>query len=95
MDAYWKTPPQLQAQHASSIMPPSLIDSDSYQDSFVSEFDRHWRSLLAQGVNEEWQLELWRYLQDMPADVSRDMDIVAWWSVRTLKSLYFIIVMIL
>src|SRR6266478_4818492 len=77
MSNYWKNRPQYQppAPHSSS-------PTDSELDvSFLSEFDRHRLTLVTQGVDEEWQLELRRYLQDVPTDVTRDTDIVAWWSV--------------
>jgi hypothetical protein len=69
------------------MTPTSPIDSESHQESFVSEFDKHRHTLITQGVNEEWQLELRRYLQDMPAEVTRETDIVLWWSVHASKSL--------
>jgi hypothetical protein len=53
----------------------------NHQESFQSEFDKHRRTLFSEGVDEEGHLELRRYLRDMPMDVTRDTDIVAWWSV--------------
>jgi hypothetical protein len=47
----------------------------------MSDYDRLRLSLVTQGVSEDWRLELRRYLQDVPADVTRDADIVDWWSV--------------
>ena len=51
----------------------------------MSEFDRHRLSLLA-GDEEGWGAELRSYLKDMPADVTKDIDIVNWWQVRALVS---------
>ncbi|KAF5383745.1 hypothetical protein D9615_003755 [Tricholomella constricta] len=77
MSEYWNTRPQ-----PSPTPHLTLPDPDSSrQDSFLSEFDRHRLTLVSQGgANEGWQLELRRYLQDMPAEVTRDTDIVGWWS---------------
>jgi hypothetical protein len=48
----------------------------------MSEYDIHRRALLNESIsNEDWQLELRRYLSDVPAEVTRDTDIVDWWSV--------------
>lgn len=85
MKEYWTIRQQpRQASHtasctASRAATPSQAE---HQDPFVSEFDRHRLQLLAEGDDdEEWQLELRRYLQDMPSDVTRKTDIVVWWSV--------------
>ena len=48
----------------------------------LSEFDRHRLSLLSsQKEDEGWQMELRRYLNHLPADVTKDTDIVEWWQV--------------
>ena len=75
MTEYWRTRPQ---------HPASGSDNDNDNDNeepFMSEYDRHRLSLLTHGSDEDWQLELRRYLQDIPADVTRDTNIVDWWSV--------------
>jgi hypothetical protein len=47
-------------------------------------YDRHRNQLLTEGSrNESWRSELNRYLSDVPADVTKETDIVAWWGVRT------------
>jgi hypothetical protein len=56
-------------------MPPS-------RESVISEFDRHRLALLSnQDEDEGWQSEMRRYLKDLPADVTKDTDIVKWWEV--------------
>ncbi|KAF5378162.1 hypothetical protein D9615_007596 [Tricholomella constricta] len=68
------------APTVSSSRPPSPAASDEdREDSFLSEFDRHRLTLLTDET-DNWQSELRRYLKDVPADVTRDTDIVAWWS---------------
>jgi hypothetical protein len=56
-------------------------DGDS---TIESEYDRHRRMLVQQAIYEHnagWAAELRRYLKDMPEDVTKDTDIVQWWSV--------------
>lgn len=84
MSEYWTTRPQ---RAGPSTTPPS--SPINVQDSFVSEYDRHRMRLISEGADEEWQLELRRYLQNMPTDVTRDTDIVAWWSVRAHRISFF------
>lgn len=81
MNEYWKTRPQRPGQP--SIPSQLPLDSDQ-EEPFMSEYDLLRLKLLAESVNEDWQLELQRYLQDVPLDVSRNTDIVNWWSVSVL-----------
>lgn len=53
----------------------------------MSNFDRHRLSLLAED-EEGWRAELRRYLKDMPADVTKDSDIVMWWQVSLFHGLH-------
>jgi hypothetical protein len=51
-------------------------------ESLLSEFDRHRLALLSsQDEDEGWRSEMRRYLKDLPADVTKDTDIVKWWEV--------------
>ena len=87
MAEYWATRPQ--AQNALPDTPPSPSTSDHERPaaSFLSEFDRHRLQLILHGNDEEWESELRRYLSDVPADVTRDTDIVKWWQVCLLRVL--------
>jgi len=49
-------------------------------DSILSDFDRHRLTLLS-GQEEGWQAELHQYLKDMPANVTKETNIVEWWQV--------------
>jgi hypothetical protein len=75
MEQYWANRPK--ASMAQTIPLPTG------QDCQLSEFDRHRRSLIMQEEEEHegWAAELRRYLKAMPADVSKDTDIVEWWQV--------------
>jgi hypothetical protein len=50
-------------------------------DSIASEFDRHRLTLVSEEQEEGWQAEIRRYLKDLPANVTKDTNIVAWWQV--------------
>ncbi|RDB16020.1 hypothetical protein Hypma_003461 [Hypsizygus marmoreus] len=45
----------------------------------LSDFNRHRQALISQDDQEGWASELRRYLKDVPAEVSKDTDIVKWW----------------
>jgi len=61
-------------------MPTQAPDNNN---SVLSEFDCHRLTLLSGQAGEGWQAELHRYLKDMPANVTKDTDIVEWWQVRS------------
>jgi hypothetical protein len=81
MAEYWEPPSQYPPNHAGTSRSSPAGSDRPLEDSFISEFDRHRLTLVTHGIDEEWQLELWRYLQDVPADVTRDTDVIVWWSV--------------
>jgi len=57
----------------------------STSETLESEFDRHQRKLVEDAMHEQhsgWAAELQRYLQDVPGDISKDSDIIPWWSVH-------------
>ena len=58
---------------------PTLL---AKSDSILSDFDRHRLTLLL-GQEDGWQAELCRYLKEMPANVTKETDIVEWWQVRS------------
>jgi hypothetical protein len=49
--------------------------------SLSSEFNRYCQTLIAKDDNKGWAAKLWCYLKEMPADVTKDTDIVEWWQV--------------
>jgi hypothetical protein len=74
---YWKTRP-----NASTIHDPSpAVTAKQTEDSIISEFDRHRLSLMSREQDGGWEAELRRYLKDLPANVSKETDIVEWWQV--------------
>jgi len=81
MEQYWKARP------AASPTAPATSTSDvvrpNSEASILSEFDHHCLTLLSdQAESEGWQSEMHRYLRDLPADVTKDTDIIKWWQVR-------------
>ncbi|KAH9955593.1 hypothetical protein BC827DRAFT_1271578 [Russula dissimulans] len=61
--------------------PPGNLTNDI--TSILSKFDCHCLALLmSQEKGEGWQAELRRYLKTLPADVTKDTDIVEWWQVE-------------
>ena len=57
------------------------VNTVSSGTSILSHFDQYRQSLVESAVDEGWAVELQHYLKDMPADVSKDTDIVLWWQV--------------
>jgi hypothetical protein len=80
MEQYWKARPTT----SRTAPTESLDDVQPNDESILSEFDRHRLHLLSSHDDDEgWQSEMHRYLKDLPADVSKDTDIVNWWQVCT------------
>lgn len=89
MADYWNNRPQatkLDSEHSRSTTPSPQEGSNS----LLSEYDRHRQLLITQAleVDEQWSAELRRYLKEIPADVTRDTDIVKWWSVRIISIIF-------
>jgi hypothetical protein len=78
MESYYK------ANQNMSPTPTQPTPSNPTTDdiSILSEFDHHRLTLLvSQEEGEGWQVELHRYLKTLPANVTKDTDIVEWWQV--------------
>jgi hypothetical protein len=53
-------------------------------ETLGSEFDHHRRTLVEKAAYEQhsgWAAELRRYLNDIPDNISKDSNIIQWWSV--------------
>jgi hypothetical protein len=57
-------------------------DSSATSSTVLSDFDRYRQSLVTKDDDEGWASEKRRYLKEMPADVTKDTDVVEWWQVR-------------
>jgi hypothetical protein len=88
MEEYWNQEVE-ESNSASGIPTASQVGN---RHLLESEYDRHCRQLLrSQAIHVNsggWKEELRRYLHDMPADVSKKTDIVAWWAVSTFISIF-------
>jgi hypothetical protein len=79
MEAYWLKRPRAGSTTRTTQANTDTEDLDN--PSLGSEFDRYRLTLVAKDDDEGWAAELRRYLKDMPADVTKDTDIVDWWQV--------------
>ncbi|KIK94159.1 hypothetical protein PAXRUDRAFT_143470 [Paxillus rubicundulus Ve08.2h10] len=63
---------------------PTSTTENNKNDILESEFDCHCHELLQKTMTEigngGWRAELHHYLSDLPSNVSKDTDIVEWWS---------------
>jgi hypothetical protein len=88
MEDYWNQ--QVEESNSTGRIPTSSQVSNKHP--LESEYDRHRRQLLqSQAIHANsggWGEELQRYLHDMPTNVTKDTDIVAWWAVSTFISIF-------
>jgi hypothetical protein len=77
MQEYWNSRPRAEPVIAATPMNTTL--APSCVASILSDFDRHRLSLVAKDDEEGWPAELRRYLKEMPADVTKETDVVKWW----------------
>lgn len=66
--------------------PPATSSTAENEDAeknetLLSEYDRYCQTLMDMDDHEGWASELWHFLKDRPADVTKDTDIVKWWQV--------------
>jgi len=80
MERYWKTRPNITSRTRD---PSPAATAEQMEDSVVSEFDRHRLMLVSSSQEQDggWEAEIRRYLKDLPANVTKDTDIVEWWQV--------------
>jgi hypothetical protein len=76
LELYWKSRPHCNAT-------PLMSAATSRSTSLSSDFDLYHQTLVATDHVEGWEAELRRYLNDMPADVTPETDVVKYWEVHT------------
>ena len=87
---YWTVP----VQPSQGCLPATLLNdaSTSAEVTLESQYDCHCHELIKQSMKDSnsggWATELRHYLNDIPVDVVRDMDVVEWWGVRFLFHWY-------
>jgi len=78
MQDYWEDSPA--SQQGPSIPLTSLANLSTLK----SEYDLHRLNLVHDaGLNSDsggWKMELRQYLEDLPKNVSKNMDIIQWWA---------------
>lgn len=84
---YWNNRPRATRANDSNGSPSPTGSLQEGSESLLSEYDRHRLMLISEEVDEEWAAELRRYLKEVPADVTRETDIVKWWSVSYIYKL--------
>ena len=57
------------------------IPAPTQGESVLSEFDQYCLGRVTRDSKEGWASELRRYLKDLPANVTKDTDIIEWWQV--------------
>jgi hypothetical protein len=70
---------------APTIAPTTITTVQSNSCIVKSEFDGHHHTLVEQASHDHyanWHAELHHYLGDVPDNVSKDTDVVDWWSVH-------------
>ncbi|KAF9234314.1 hypothetical protein BU15DRAFT_52767, partial [Melanogaster broomeanus] len=83
---YWKEGKASNADKTTNVAVASSASKNPAPETLESEYDHHWRLLLEQASRKSdlgWSAELHHYLNDLPDGVSKDMDVIEWWSVST------------
>ena len=76
MQAFWKERPEL-GTRPNSV---SMSEKGCCTNTLASEYDQHRRMLIKKSLLG-WSAELHLYLSEITEDITRDMDIIAWWAV--------------
>ncbi len=90
MEEYWNNTSPIPQDNMPGL-PATSNDGWDRMATLTSEYNCHCHALVERTVAHadpsRWKAELCAYLGSIPADVSRDMDIVVWWSVSHLQCL--------
>lgn len=87
MQEYWN---DVEAEATAVLRPPvnkptAQPAGARHAETLESEFDRHRRLLVEQANHTSssmgWSAELRRYLTELSPNVSKNMDVISWWSV--------------
>ncbi|KIK74136.1 hypothetical protein PAXRUDRAFT_176570 [Paxillus rubicundulus Ve08.2h10] len=80
---YWKDGEASNGDGTMNVAVASSASRNLAPEILESEYDHHWCLLLEQPSHKPdlgWSAELCHYLNDLPDGVSKDMNIVEWWS---------------
>jgi hypothetical protein len=81
MAQYWKARPRAPACSIDETQNTDTGSSNTGKSRALSDYDRYRQTLVTKEDNEGWASEKRRYLKEMPADVTKDTDVVEWWQV--------------
>ena len=87
MEEYWSRHKRVPPNDLTTPSTPDDASDDastSVNDSIVSDYDHYRQTLVANEDTEGWAAELQCYLKDMPANITKDTDIIKWWQVSCL-----------
>ena len=95
MQEYWDDKPTPQANMLQTAT--AVADEGNHATTLASEYDHHHRALIEKTATTHadcggWKHELRSYFSSIPADVSKDTDIIEWWSVSCPQCLGCLIV---
>ena len=79
MEQYWKIRSHTPTHEPSAVQNPQ--GSSGVSNTVLSDFDHYNQSLVTKNDNEGWASEKCHYLKEMPADVTKDTDVIEWWQV--------------
>lgn len=83
LEEYWRDAlDDIEPVHAKTVTQDPVT---STRRALQSEYDRHRQQLLQRATHVNsggWKEELRRYLNDIPDDITKDVDIVGWWAVH-------------
>jgi hypothetical protein len=87
MEKYYRTRPGAEPAVSAGLLGLPRMDAGNtapgltQRQPVLSEFDRFCLQRVTRHNEEGWASELRHYLKELPADVSKDTDIIKWWQV--------------
>ena len=81
MEEYYQSRPWAEPTDTTASNDIPETNAENQSESLLSNYDKLHLSHITQDNNEGWKSEVRHYFKDVPADVTKDMDIVAWWQV--------------
>ena len=84
MVRYWEARPEGRVEPTCTNLAANAghgSDSESDDNDLDRKFAHYRQTLISQDNREGWSAELRCYLNDMPANIDKDMDLVQYWQV--------------
>lgn len=93
MDEYWENRTTGDAEEPCRDTQPT-VSKQPNNETLESEFNCHHCELIQQNASLDigrWSAELRCYLSDLPADVTKNTDIMQWWAVSKFYSTHIML----